>query len=119
MESRIEPMRAADAAGVLAVYREGIGTGDATFETAAPSWEEWDRSHLDHCRLVARDGDRVVGWAALSPITDRCAYRGVAEVSVYVAGAAMGPETIDDSIAQGQAAAIAAIGLATASAAAE
>jgi L-amino acid N-acyltransferase YncA len=86
----IEPLTAAHWPAVRAIYEEGIATGDATFETAAPAWAAWDRGHLPGHRLVAvRDG-RVVGWAALSPVSDRCAYAGVAEASVYVAAAAAG-----------------------------
>lgn len=71
--------------GVRAVYREGIATGQATFETDAPAWEAWDGSHLKHSRLVAvAPGGEVAGWAALSRVSDRCVYGGVAEVSVYV-----------------------------------
>ena len=73
-----------------AIYLEGIATGQATFETNAPSWEKWDRDHLKAPRLVARDNDEVVGWAALAPVSDRCVYGGVAEVSVYVAASARG-----------------------------
>jgi len=69
---------------VRVIYEEGIATGDATFETEAPDWEQWDSEHLPECRLVAVVSDRVIGWAALCPISDRCAYAGVAEVSVYV-----------------------------------
>ena len=69
-----------------AVYEEGLATGDATFETEAPDWERWDASHLGACRLVAlAEDDRVAGWAALSPVSARKVYAGVAEVSVYVA----------------------------------
>ena len=67
---------------VRAIYREGIVTGHATFEKDAPNWEVWDNGHLSTCRLVARDGDTVVGWAALSPVSERCVYQGVAETSV-------------------------------------
>ncbi|MBV8856116.1 MAG: N-acetyltransferase [Acidobacteria bacterium] len=71
--------------GVRAVYEEGLATGDATFETEAPGWERWDASHLRACRLVAlAEGGRVAGWAALSPVSARKVYAGVAEVSVYV-----------------------------------
>jgi L-amino acid N-acyltransferase YncA len=87
---RAEPMRPDDWPAVLSIYREGVATGDATFETLAPPWQEWDERHLPCCRLVLRQGDQVIGWAALSPVSDRCAYAGVAEVSVYVAGAARG-----------------------------
>jgi L-amino acid N-acyltransferase YncA len=86
----IEPMTAAHWPAVRAIYEEGIATGDATFETAAPAWADWDRGHLPGHRLVATRDGRVVGWAALSPISDRCAYAGVAEASVYVAAAAAG-----------------------------
>jgi L-amino acid N-acyltransferase YncA len=70
---------------VAAVYQAGIETGNATFETATPSWEEWDRAHLPGLRVVAIDDGRVVGWAALSRVSTRSCYAGVAEVSVYVA----------------------------------
>lgn len=69
---------------VLAIYLEGIATGLATFETEAPSWERWHAGHLDCCRLIAHEAEFVKGWAALSPVSPRAAYAGVAEVSVYV-----------------------------------
>lgn len=83
-------MKEADGEAVLRVYAQGIATGDATFEAAAPPWEEWDRTHLAHSRIVAEMDSLVVGWAALSPVSDRCVYGGVAEVSVYVASGARG-----------------------------
>lgn len=86
----IEPMEAADWTRVAAIYAEGLATGDATFETAVPSWEDWDADHLESCRLVAREAGAVVGWAALSPVSERCVYGGVAEVSVYVGAVARG-----------------------------
>ncbi|HIQ05475.1 MAG TPA: N-acetyltransferase family protein [Anaerolineae bacterium] len=90
MDFTIEKMKIEDWDAVQAIYREGITTGHATFETEAPEWEAWDRSHLHGCRLVARAGDQVIGWAALSPVSSRCVYTGVAEVSVYVVAAARG-----------------------------
>lgn len=82
----VEPMVPADWDAVRSIYGQGIRTGHATFETSPPSsWDAWDEEHLAHCRLMARLDDRAVGWAALSPVSDRCAYGGVAEVSVYVA----------------------------------
>jgi phosphinothricin acetyltransferase len=75
---------------VSTIYVEGIATRNATFETEAPAWEEWDESHLAGHRLVAEEGGKVVGWAALSPVSDRCCYAGVAENSVYVAEQARG-----------------------------
>ncbi len=84
-ELAIEPMWPVDWAEVRAIYLEGIATGQATFETDAPSWEDWDAAHLGFGRLVARVGGTISGWAALSPVSRRQVYAGVAEVSVYVA----------------------------------
>ena len=83
-------MRDGDWGAVRAIYCEGIATGNATFETDAPAWEAWDKGHLRACRLVARADDQVVGWAALSPVSGRCVYAGVAEVSIYVSASARG-----------------------------
>ena len=69
---------------VKIIYEEGLATGNASFQTSAPSWEEWDKAHLTHSRLVALDGQEVIGWVALTPVSGRCVYAGVAEVSVYV-----------------------------------
>lgn len=87
---RIEPLQPTDWSAVREIYLEGIATGNATFETEAPDYDAWDAAHLASCRIVARNGDRIVGWAALSPISKRAAYRGVAEVSVYVAASSHG-----------------------------
>ena len=81
----VEAMATADWPTVAEIFRQGIETGDATFETAVPTWEEWNASHLRTPRLVARAERTVVGWAALSPVSERCVYAGVAEDSVYVA----------------------------------
>jgi len=75
---------------VAGIYAEGIATGDATFETSVPSWDDWDSAHLEAHRVVALDGGRVVGWAAVSAVSDRCVYGGVVENSVYVAEDARG-----------------------------
>jgi L-amino acid N-acyltransferase YncA len=75
---------------VRTIYAEGIATGQATFETEVPSWQLWDESHRPDCRIVARRGDRIVGWAALSPVSRRRVYAGVAEASVYVRESARG-----------------------------
>ncbi len=72
------------------IYTEGIATGMATFETSVPSWEDWDKAHMDIGRIVALENGVVLGWAALSPVSSRCVYGGVAEVSVYVAAEARG-----------------------------
>jgi L-amino acid N-acyltransferase YncA len=90
MELNIQRLVPAHWPAVLAIYEEGIATGDATFETAPPGWPAWDRGHLAGHRLVASRDGGVVGWAALSPVSERCAYAGVAEASVYVAAAAAG-----------------------------
>jgi phosphinothricin acetyltransferase len=74
---------------VRAIYEEGIATGLGTFETAAPSWEQWNAARLPHSRFVARE-QGVIGWAALSPVSQRSCYAGVAEVGVYVAASARG-----------------------------
>jgi L-amino acid N-acyltransferase YncA len=86
----IEPLRPDDWPAVRAIFEAGIATGDATFETAAPTWEAWDATHLPEHRLVARDDGQVLAWAALAPVSDRCAYAGVAEDSIYVAPGAQG-----------------------------
>jgi phosphinothricin acetyltransferase len=83
-------MRPEDWPAVREIYEEGIAGGKATFEMYAPSWDAWNRARLRECRLVARSGDRVVGWVALSPVSERAVYRGVAELSIYVASAARG-----------------------------
>ena len=90
MNSVIDQMRASDWEQVRAIYLEGIRTGHATFETEAPSWERWDEAHLPFARVVMRDGERVLAWAALSPVSKRQVYRGVAELTVYVAESARG-----------------------------
>ena len=94
---------------VAAIFEEGIATGDATFETEPPSWDAWDAAHSD-IRLVAESDDGVVGWAALSGYSDRCCYRGVSEVSVYVAdalrGRGVGRALLDAVISRSEAAGI-------------
>jgi L-amino acid N-acyltransferase YncA len=87
---RVGQMVASDWNGVAGIYRQGIEDGEATFEVDVPSWEEWDAGHLPDPRLVARSGRLVAGWAALAPVSDRCAYRGVAWDSVYVRREARG-----------------------------
>ena len=81
----IKPLQKEHWEQVKQIYESGIATGIATFETTAPSWEKWNDVHLTFARLVAVDNNEVVGWAALSPVSSRCVYGGVAEVSVYVA----------------------------------
>ena len=75
---------------VARIYAEGIATGNSTFETDVPAWDTWDAKHLAEHRLVAQSGGQVIGWAALSSVSERCVYAGVTEGSVYVAAAARG-----------------------------
>jgi phosphinothricin acetyltransferase len=85
-------MRPEDWPAVREVYEEGIAGGNATFEMYAPTWDAWNRARLRECRLVARseEGATLLGWVALSPVSERAVYRGVAELSIYVAAAARG-----------------------------
>ncbi|WP_273565400.1 GNAT family N-acetyltransferase [Maribacter halichondriae] len=80
----IRPMEAEDWASVSEIYKEGIETGFATFEQDIPSYETWDFAHMKVCRLIAEKDDSILGWAALSPVSSRCVYGGVGEVSVYI-----------------------------------
>ena len=80
----IRNMDPSDWQAVSKIYEEGIATGFATFETGIPSYETWDAAHMTSCRLVATENGKVLGWAALSPVSSRCVYGGVAEVSVYI-----------------------------------
>ena len=82
---QIRPLLEKDWEFVLSIYVAGIATGQATFETQAPSWERWNSVHLPAPRLVAISSERIVGWSALSPVSTRPVYAGVVEVSVYVA----------------------------------
>ena len=83
-------MTAEDWPDVARIYQAGMDTNLATFQTDCPSYEEWNTSHIAECRLIAEQGGKLVGWAALSPVSSRCVYAGVAEVSVYVDPAAQG-----------------------------
>src|ERR1700730_7775249 len=84
MSLRIDQMTSADWPDVQRIYKEGIATGLGTFETAAPSWNEWNGARLPHSRLVAREQE-AIGWAAMAPVSKRACYAGVAEVGIYVA----------------------------------
>jgi L-amino acid N-acyltransferase YncA len=85
MKYAIDTMRPGDWQEVRSIYLEGIRTGNSTFEADAPDWNKWDSAHLLAHRLVIRSGDRVLAWAALSPVSGRSVYSGVAELSLYVA----------------------------------
>ncbi len=86
----IREMANADWESVSRIYQQGIDTNIATFETACPAWEVFDASHVSNCRYVILDGGIVIGWAALSPVSGRCVYGGVAEVSIYIDDASKG-----------------------------
>jgi len=85
MDIRLRTMTKNDWPSVAEIYKQGIETGNATFETEIPAWEKWNAGHLPGCRIVATIDDSVIAGAALSPVSGRCVYAGVAEVSVYVA----------------------------------
>jgi phosphinothricin acetyltransferase len=109
MELMIRAMKPEDWKAVEVIYLEGINTKIATFQKEAPTYEDWDKSHVKNCRLVAERNGIVVGWAALSPYSSRCVYSGVAEVSVYVKADCRGQkvgemllrELIEESEAEG------------------
>lgn len=84
----IAPLTADHWESILSIYLEGIATGNATFQQTPPEWHEWNIGHLPDCRFVALRDGQVLGWAALTSVSSRCVYAGVAEVSVYVACAA-------------------------------
>ena len=84
MDCQITRMTRSDWGQVRSIYLEGIVTGHATFEADAPDWEGWDATHLPEPQLVAKSDDSLLGWAALSPVSNRCVYAGVAEVSLYI-----------------------------------
>ncbi len=92
------------------IYLEGLATGQATFETRPPDWEEWDKAHLAQPRLVAISEGRVIGWVALCPVSPRRCYSGVAEVSIYVAedtrGRGVGRLLLDELVRASEAAGI-------------
>ncbi len=91
MQNRdIVPMTEQDWPAVSEIYLQGIATGNATFEQSLSEWKDWDERHLPSCRLVAHIDDRIAGWAALSPVSSRCVYGGVAEVSIYISESARG-----------------------------
>lgn len=90
MEYVIDYMKPEDWPHVRCLYLEGIGTGNATFEPDAPDWNQWDSAHVREHRLVVRAGDTILAWAAISPVSSRSAYAGVAELSLYVAAGQRG-----------------------------
>lgn len=106
MELQFRPMTVEDWPAVDRIYYQGIETGDATFQTESPTWSEWDKGHVAVCRIVAIANERVVGWATLSPVSERCAYNGVAEVSIYIdknaRGQKVGKKLLEKLIAESE-----------------
>lgn len=86
----IKTITATDWKAVKKIYQEGIDTGNATFEKETHTWDYWNENHLDKPRLLAKKVDHSVGWAALSDVSSRCVYAGVAEASIYISGDAQG-----------------------------
>jgi len=84
MELKIRDMLATDWNEVQKIYEQGIETNLATFETSCPSYADWNQAHLQKCRYVITDEAGVVGWAVLSPVSTRCVFSGMAEVSIYI-----------------------------------
>ncbi|AXT51650.1 N-acetyltransferase family protein [Aquimarina sp. BL5] len=80
----IQPFNQSDWSHISRIYKEGIATGMATFETQVPDWDQWDQTHTRSCRLKAVINNEIVGWVALAPASKRDIYKGVAEVSIYI-----------------------------------
>lgn len=87
---------------VKEIYEEGIATGIATLETKAPEWETWDKAHLTHSRFVAEENGEILGWAALTAVSGRCVYAGVAEVSIYISAKALGKLLLEKLISESE-----------------
>lgn len=77
-------MKKDDWISVAEIYRQGIESGNATFQRDIPTWDEWNQGHINTCRIVVSIDNEIAGWAALTPVSGRCVYAGIAEVSVYV-----------------------------------
>ena len=95
----IRTLKESDAATVLDIYQQGLDSGEASFETSAPEWQVWDRKYHPFGRLIREQADQIQGWAALAPVSARECYRGVAEVSVYVASNHLGKGVGQDLMA--------------------
>ena len=106
MNRVIDQMKPGDWEQVRSIYLEGLAGGNSTFETEAPSWAKWDESHLPIGRVVMREGEKISGWGALSAVSKRPVYRGVAEVTVYVTegarGEGVGRELLEALIAESE-----------------
>lgn len=90
MSITFRPMTEQDWPEVSSIYKQGIDTGRATFQSSIPEYNEWDAGHIKECRIVAVENGKIVGWTALSKVSSRCVYGGVAEVSIYIAEGSRG-----------------------------
>ncbi|WP_299176710.1 GNAT family N-acetyltransferase [uncultured Chryseobacterium sp.] len=81
----IIPITKANFSEVLEIYKQGLATKISTFQNELPQWEDWDKGHLDFCRISIYENNKMIGWNALTPVSSRCVYAGVAEVSIYIA----------------------------------
>jgi phosphinothricin acetyltransferase len=106
MNIELRPLKKDDWPSVAEIYKQGIITGNATYEKDIPTWDAWDSAHLKMCRIVATVGEEIVGWAALTKVSGRCIYAGVAEVSVYVAslfkGQKVGTKLLESLISESE-----------------
>lgn len=106
MDIKLRPFKKEDWTSVAEIYRQGIETGNATFQKEVPNWESWDSGHIKTCRIVASIDNEIIGWAALTPVSGRCVYAGVAEVSVYVAsqykGQKVGTKLLESLISESE-----------------
>ncbi|WP_317130865.1 GNAT family N-acetyltransferase [Paucihalobacter ruber] len=106
MKINFRPMTADDWTNVAEIYRQGIETGNATFQQEIPTWDDWNNGHIKSCRIVAVIENEIVGWAALTAVSARCVYAGVAEVSVYIShkyrGEKIGTKLLDKLISESE-----------------
>jgi L-amino acid N-acyltransferase YncA len=106
MNITFRPMTADDWTYVAEIYGQGIETGNATFQQEIPTWNDWNNAHIKPCRIVALIENEIVGWAALTAVSGRCVYAGVAEVSVYVSnkhrGQKIGTKLLDQLIIESE-----------------
>ncbi len=103
----IKPITNDNFSEVIEIYNQGLATNIATFQNDSPQWEEWDKGHLAFCRISIYDNDKMIGWASLTPVSSRCVYAGVAEVSIYIAqderGKGIGKTLLTELIQQSEA----------------
>jgi phosphinothricin acetyltransferase len=106
MKINFRPMTAEDWTSVAEIYKQGIETGNATFQQEIPTWDDWNNGHIKSCRIIAEINNEIVGWAALIAVSGRCVYAGVTEVSVYIAnkyrGQKIGTKLLDKLIIESE-----------------